>query len=477
MDHALKEKESQVSSLTTRSHTFTSSTISDTELWHYKLGHLSHNRLRMLSKQFPFITYSSDMPCDICQFAKQKRLPFVPSTNRAISVFEILHLDLWGPFGTPSIHGHRFFLTIVDDYSRYCWTIMLKSKLEVNVQVQNFVTFAENQFAAKIKIIRTDNGTEFSLNQFFNSKGIIHQTSCIETPQQNGRVERKHQHLLNVARALLFQSKLPKLFWSYAVLHATFLINRIPTPLLKDQSPHELLFSSKPDLLILKPFGCLCYASTLVAGRHKFDTRARKCVFLGFKPGVKGYVLLDTATREVLLSRNVVFHEKFLPYASLNTSVPGLQFHVSAHDLSEQTPYLDNMKQLQPTHMPETLSIPTDTNTSLPTQDMVRTSLRTKRPPSYLADYHCNQATSSITRSSHSQVVYPLSQYISYAALSPSHRSLSLALSVTSEPSSYEEATKHACWREAMKAEILALEENQTWQVVDLPAGVLPIGK
>ena len=153
-----------------------------------------------------------------------------------------------------------------------------------------------------------------------------------------------------MARALLFQSKLPKLFWSYAVLHATFLINRIPTPLLKDQSPYQLLFSSKPDLLVLKPFGCLCYASTLVAGRHKFDTRARKCVFLGFKPGVKGYVLLDTATREVLLSRNVVFHEKFLPYASLNTSVPGLQFHGSAHDLSEHTPYLDNMEQLQHSH-------------------------------------------------------------------------------------------------------------------------------
>ena len=149
---------------------------------------------------------------------------------------------------------------------------MLKSKLEVNVHVQNF--------DAKIKIIRTDNGTEFSLNQFFNSKGIIHQTSCTETPQQNGRVERKHQHLLNVARALLFQSKLPKLFWSYAVLHATFLINRIPTPLLKDQSPYQLLFSSKPDLLVLKPFGCLCYASTLVAGRHKFDTRARNVCFL-----------------------------------------------------------------------------------------------------------------------------------------------------------------------------------------------------
>ena len=143
MGHSLEKKESQVSSLTTRSHTFPNSTISDAEIWHYKFGHLSPSRLQILNKQFPFITYSSGMPCKICQFAKQKKLPFVPSNNRTLSAFEMLHLDLWGPFGTPSIHGHRFFLTVVDDYSRFCWTIMIKSKTEVIVHVQNFVIFAE----------------------------------------------------------------------------------------------------------------------------------------------------------------------------------------------------------------------------------------------------------------------------------------------------------------------------------------------
>ena len=172
---------------------------------------------------------------------------------------------------------------------------------------------------------------------------------------------------------------------------------------------------------------------------------------------MKGYVLLDVTTREVLLSRNVVFYEKVLPYASLDSFASGLHFLNTTHDISAHTPQLDVMEHLNLTHTPETSSTLEDISTS---QNTLRTSQRIKKPHPYLADYHCNQATTSITYSSHSQVIYPISQYLSYAALSPSHRSFSLAISAESEPSSYKEATKHACWHEAMKAEILALESN-----------------
>ena len=80
----------------------------------------------------------------------------------------------------------------------------------------------------------------------------MHQKSCVETPQQNGRVERKQQHILNVGRALLFQSKLPKKFWSYALVHATYIINRVSSSILKDKSPHQILFNQNPDFVVLK---------------------------------------------------------------------------------------------------------------------------------------------------------------------------------------------------------------------------------
>ena len=90
--------------------------------------------------------------------------------------------------------------------------------------------YAENQFQINVKIIRTDNGVEFAMKDYFSSKGIIHHTTCIEIPKQNGIAERKHQHILNVTRALLFQANLPPLFWNFAILHAVFLINCTPTP-------------------------------------------------------------------------------------------------------------------------------------------------------------------------------------------------------------------------------------------------------
>lgn len=101
------------------------------------------------------------------------------------------------------------------------------------------------QFNSKLKIIRSDNGQEFTMPSFYAEHGIIHQTSCVETPQQNSKVERKPRHVLDITRAFLFHSKLPKIFWSYVVCHAVFIINRLPIPVLEHKSPFEM-FSTPP---------------------------------------------------------------------------------------------------------------------------------------------------------------------------------------------------------------------------------------
>ena len=112
-------------------------------------------------------------------------------------------------------------------------------------------------------MVRSDNGTEFfCLKNLFADCGIVFQTSCVSTPQQNGRVERKHRHILNVARALRFQASLPLDFRGECILTAGYLINRTPSTLLQSKSPYECLFGTVPSLSAFRVFGCLCMLTT-----------------------------------------------------------------------------------------------------------------------------------------------------------------------------------------------------------------------
>lgn len=248
-------------------------------LWHFRFGHASLNKTSSLQRFYPSIELNKNMICDVCKFARQKRKSFPTSINRASKIFGLLHMDLWGPFAVDSIHGYKYFLTILDDHSRFTWVILIKGKHETQMHIQNFITMVQNQFGVAVKRIRTDNGLEFKMGTFYASKGILHQISCMETPQQNGRVERKHQHILGVARALLIQSRLPFKLWAHAIQHVVFLINRVPSSVLKGKISYEVLHGHLPDLSDLKVFGSLCYACTLSGDRSKFASRSRKVFF------------------------------------------------------------------------------------------------------------------------------------------------------------------------------------------------------
>lgn len=143
----------------------------------------------------------------------------------------------------------------------------------------------------------------------------MHQTSCVDTAQQNGRVEHKHRHhLLNVARALRFQARLPKLFWGECVMAATHLINLTPTPVLHGKTPYELLYGVAPTYADVRVFGCLCYAANRPRAKDKFDYKSRRCIFVGYPFGKKGWRLFDLDTREFFVSRDVHFFESTFPY-------------------------------------------------------------------------------------------------------------------------------------------------------------------
>ncbi|CAA7054923.1 unnamed protein product [Microthlaspi erraticum] len=251
----------------------------DSHLWHQRLGHPSSAKLQHIPGILP-MSKSSHSHCDVCPLAKQKGLPFVSNNRLSASPFDLVHLDIWGPFRVESVEGFRYFLTIVDDCTR----------------------------------VTCDNAPELAFHQLVRNHGMVHQFSCAYTPQQNSVVERKHQHLLNVARALMFQSNMPLVYWSDCVLTAVFLINRTPSLLLDKRSPYEVLFHKSPDYSFLRSFGCLCYVSTHHKDRNKFSPRVVPCVFLGYSFGYKGYKVLNLDTNVVSVSRNVIFHENVFPF-------------------------------------------------------------------------------------------------------------------------------------------------------------------
>ena len=161
-------------------------------LWHSRLGHPSDMKLHSLGHLFPLLHNCCTKDCIVCPLAKQKRLPFPFDNKKAVHSFDLVHMDVWGPFSIPTTARHRFFLTIVDDASRATWVFLMKAKSEVRPLIISFYNMIHTQFQTPIKSIRTDNALEFIMNDFYTSKGIIHQQSCVYTPQQNSVVERKH---------------------------------------------------------------------------------------------------------------------------------------------------------------------------------------------------------------------------------------------------------------------------------------------
>ena len=166
-----------------------------------------------------------------------------------------------------------------------------------------------------MKILRSDNGIEFMcLTKYFVEHGILHQTSCVGTPQQNGSVERKHRHILNITRALRFQAHLPIEFWGECVLTAGYLINRTPSVLLDGRTPYEILYGQAPSYKHIRTFGCLCYAHDQNRDKDKFSSRSRKCIFVRYPFGKKGWQLYDLESSEYSVSRDVIFVEAEFSY-------------------------------------------------------------------------------------------------------------------------------------------------------------------
>lgn len=141
-------------------------------LWHYRLGHPGHKILEKMCKAFPYIQIANDDSCDICHFVKQHKLPFPKNISLSSDCFDMIHCDIWGPISTPSVHGHKYFLTVVEYYSRHTWVFLMHNKGQTRELLQTFIVKIKTQHNKAIKVIRTDNGPEFNCSNIYDSYGI-----------------------------------------------------------------------------------------------------------------------------------------------------------------------------------------------------------------------------------------------------------------------------------------------------------------
>lgn len=175
-----------------------------------------------------------------------------------------------------------YYMVFINDFSRCCWLYPLMQKSEFFAIFLSFQKLVENQFDRKIKIFQSDGGGEFSNNAFADhlvSCSIQHQLSCPGTLQQNGITEKKHQHIIKLGLAILFEASIPLHYWLEAFSTINFLINRLPSTSLNMRSPYAILFNTEPDCSELRVFGSCCHPYLHNYTINKFDKRSLPLYF------------------------------------------------------------------------------------------------------------------------------------------------------------------------------------------------------
>lgn len=297
--------------------TFNNNTVSvnlcSVEEWHRKLGHLNLRDMSEACKRgyLKGVNINSTIPlnCEICARAKMTRIPFPRKSQRKTEILDIMHSDLCGPMQTQSIGGAKYLLTFTDDASKWTEVRFLRSKTEVLEQIKELVLLMENLKGLKVKFFQSDNGTEFrnvEFDKFLRQHGISRRLSAPYTPQQNGVAERKNRTLIEMARCLLFQADLPKMFWAEAVNMANFIRNRSPSQSIGGKSPYEIWHKKIYDLSQIHEFG----SKVVILDKKqkgKFAPRGLNGIFLGYDTFTKGYRIWIPDLKKIEISRDVRF--------------------------------------------------------------------------------------------------------------------------------------------------------------------------
>ncbi|GJU00921.1 putative ribonuclease H-like domain-containing protein [Tanacetum coccineum] len=294
-------------------------TSDESKLWHRRLGHINFKNLNKLVKGnlvrgLPSKVFRNDHTCVACQKGKQHKASCKAKLVRTIiEPLHTLHMDLFGPTSVKSINHASYCLVITDDCTRFSWVFFLATKDETSGILQNFIRQIENQLNHRVKIIRSDNGTEFKnrdMLEFCGNKGIKQEYSNARTPQQNGVAKRMNMTLIEAARTMLADSLLPTTFWAEAVSTACYIFNRVRVTKPQNKTPYELLFVHKPIISYIRPFGCHVTILDTLSMLGKFDEKCDEGFLVGYSLNSKAFRVYNLVTKKVEVNLHVKFLEE-----------------------------------------------------------------------------------------------------------------------------------------------------------------------
>jgi hypothetical protein len=443
--------------------------------WHGRLGHLHMDAIRSLvscsTGLDPRIAQAVIGQCEACIRGKIHRMAMPQQvTSRAQALLELVHTDVCGPMRTATLAGSRYFVTFIDDFSRFIVIFAMKTKDETLAHFKVYKAWAELHTGHPIKAMRSDGGGEYSskdFDTFLQSCGIARQRSTPYTPQQNGVAERANRTLVEMARTMLHAAELSLHLWGEAVLVAAYIRNRSPTRALASGTPYQAWTGKQPDLDHLRVFGCKAFACVTTPNTSKLDSKAWDCIFVGYSAESKAYRLYHPASGRIVISRDVVFVEDSVKPPSPSVKASSDVMLVPIDWQSDDSPAAPVDSDAP---APDVDDDSNDDN-SVASSSTPPTSLVPVAPALAPSD----SAPSNPARRS-ARLQQPANQrYYGANAFAASVDDSELE----DQPSTYREVMSRpdsAQWEAAMKDEIDSIIKNNTWELVDLPPERKAIG-
>ncbi|GJQ93542.1 putative ribonuclease H-like domain-containing protein [Tanacetum coccineum] len=282
-------------------------TLDESMLWHKRLGHINFKNINKLKdnlvRGLPTNHFENDQTCVACLKGKQHRASCKSKVlNPITKPLFIPYMDLFGPTFVSSLVHKKYCLVVTDDYNRFTWVFFLTTKDETSEILKNFIKEIENLVDKKVKIIRSVNGREFKnkvMDDFCREKGIKREYSVAKTPQQNGVAKRRNRTLIEAARTMLADSKLPTTFWAKAVSTVCYVQNRVLVVKPHNKTPYKLFRGFKPALSFMRPFGCHVTIVNTLDNLGKFDGKSDEGFFVGYSLSSKAFRAYNTRTKRI----------------------------------------------------------------------------------------------------------------------------------------------------------------------------------